>query len=187
MTAPEFGKARRQLRRARIQDAIGLDRQVDIAGNRNTLLELLAAQTSTKFFELAADLDAVRSQFGDLEEDAVDLTVSLALADVEESDIDRVAVTALCFQSLARDGQFARLSQLSGRLNNLGERFRLERPFLAAVLTSLSEVVRERRASAIRHLDALLGFSDQRPEPRQRTAQAVDDLLVATAVVGRVG
>lgn len=183
MSAPDFPRARRQLRRARIEDALALDRDVDIVSHRDELLEVLTRQIEPREFDRAeSEAGGAQARFGQLDEDTVDLTVSLALADIEEPDIDTVTVMSLCFQALARDGQFARLAQLSARLINLGQRFQIERPYLAVLLTALADVVLEKRVAAKRQLDALLGFTQQRPEPRRRSAQAVDDLLVATAL-----
>src|ERR1035438_978658 len=123
MPAPDFLEARRQLRRSRLEDALGLGRSVNVDLYRNRLLEPLAT---------AADDPVTR--FDSLDPNTVDTVVSMALADVEETAEDALTVALVGIGALAADGQFARLSLLADRLFSLSRRIGERRPYLSAAV-----------------------------------------------------
>jgi hypothetical protein len=100
MPIPDWAESRRQLRRARIQDALGMQREgVNVWRHRDRLLERLAMVSNEDLTE-----------FDTLAEDTVETVVSLALAELDESAEDSLVVILLCLRVLAADGHFARLS-----------------------------------------------------------------------------
>lgn len=169
---PDFSRNRRLLRRSRIEDSLGLERRVNVQLNRDSLLELAA---------VAADDDG--TDFLSLDEDAVDTIVSIALAEVDESASDSLAVALLCLQVLARDGQFARISQLSQRIAEIASYFDVERPFLHLVLVSLVEAIEGRRTVALTRLDTALGAGGVSPRLQaSHSRENRSDLVVAVAL-----
>jgi len=178
-----FSVARRQLRRARVEDALGLDRTVASGRHRDRLLERLAEAADAPLLDQAEATDEqVAADFGTLAEDVVDMTVSLALAELDEADADALTVTLMCVQVLALDGQFARLAQLSSRLRTLAERFEVERPFLSLAVAAFAATLEGRRGEPARRLRAALGDGTTKPERKPRTPRNVDDLLVAASL-----
>jgi len=172
MAAPDFARARRQLRRARIEDALQMKRNVNVALNRDRLLERLTPAS-----------DIRTEDFDELDEVTVDLVVSMALAEVEEPDLDALSVALMCIIVLSADGQFARLEQLSPRLMSLGERFQVERPYLADTVLALAEALKGYRRRPRRRLDARLGFRDNvRPVRLLRSRELINDIIAATAM-----
>lgn len=172
MSQPDFARARRQLRRARIEDAFGLTRQVNVALYRDRLLELLAVAS-----------DDVPQQFDALDEAAVDLVVSMAMAVVDEDDADTLSIVLMCIRVLAADGQFARLGQLNPRLKAVGQRFEIERPYLAATCIALAQVLKGDRETGQVGLDAVLGLRRSvSPTRGQRSRESIDDIVAAAAL-----
>jgi len=97
MPVPDFHASRRQLRRSRIQDALGLRRDgVNVELHRNRLLEQLANAADNPVHE-----------FDVLPNTTVDTVVSLALTEIEEKAAETLIVVLLCVGVLAADGQFA--------------------------------------------------------------------------------
>ena len=105
MPTPDVSRARRQLRRARIQDALGLERGPNVIRYRNQLIELVARAAASPV-----------AQFGELLEEDVDTLVSVAATAVEEDPLDSLSVDVLAIEALSSDGQFARLAQLAPSL-----------------------------------------------------------------------
>lgn len=172
MSQPDFARARRQLRRARIEDAFGLSRQVNVSLYRDRLLELLAAAS-----------DDIPQQFDALDEATVDLVVSMAVAEVDESDIDTLSIVLMCVRVLAADGQFARLGQLNSRLKAVGQRFEIERPYLAATCIALAQTLKGDRDTGRVRLDAILGLRRSVPPTRSpRSRESIDDIVAAAAL-----
>jgi superfamily II DNA/RNA helicase len=127
-------------------------------------------------------LDSDR-EFDSLAEDVVDTVVSLALAELEESPEDALGVVLLCLRVLATDGQFARLSLLADRLEGIGRRREVERPFLALCSAAFASALKGREAQARRLLDERLGFSGSPPAPTvARSRDQVNDLLACVAL-----
>ncbi len=177
MVAPDFFLSRRQLRRARIQEALGLPRQVNVTMHRNRLLERLV---------LASDEES--GQFDSLPEDTVDTVVSLALAELDEPAVDALVVVLLCVKVLAADGQFARLALLAARLRFLGDVLQVERPFLALATRSLATALQGQEAAARRQLDERLGVVNTgRTLSAPRSREHANDLLMAGTVRSVVG
>jgi replicative superfamily II helicase len=173
MAAPDFARARRQLRRARVEDALQMNRNVNVALNRDRLLERLAPASDLGF----------ENSFDELDEVTVDLVVSMALAEVEEADVDALSVVLMCVRVLSVDGQFARVEQLGPRLASLGERFQVERPYLADTVMALAQVLKGQRDAPHRHLDAMLGLTDTvQPLRLPRSRELINDIIAATAL-----
>lgn len=173
MVAPDFLLSRRQLRRSRLQDALGLLREgVNVGRHRDRLLEQLAR---------AADEPVL--EFDSLPPSTVDLVVSLALADVEEKAADALGVVLLCVRVLAADGQFARLNVLAERLSTLSRRLVIERPYLATATEALALVLRSRERPAQRLLEERLGITgDRAVQAVARSREQLDDLLIAATL-----
>jgi hypothetical protein len=168
-----FAVSRRQLRRARIQDVVTVEREgVNVGLHRNRLLEPLAIESA----DTSIDFDS-------LADDNVDMVVSLALADLDEPGIDSLRVLLLCLGILARDGQFARLAQLADKIDSLSRTFHSTRPYLTAALNSLSLALKGRGGRAQRVLGEVLGLSGAPPPHRvRRDDDQLGDLLAATAM-----
>ena len=149
MPAPDFNVSRRQLRRSRVQDALGLPREgVNVELHRNRLLEQLAGAADKPVHEFDALPDAT-----------VDTVVSLALTEIEEKATETLVVVLLCVGVLAADGQFARLSLLADRLHALGQRVALERPYLATSVEAFARALQSKERSAELLLQERLGIT----------------------------
>lgn len=177
MPGPDFPLSRRQLRRARIQDALGLEREgVNVPLHRNRLLERLAA---------AADEHV--SEFDSRPESVTDTVVSLALTELDEAAPDALVVVLLCVAVLADDGQFARLALLADRLRTVGGRLEVERPFLWTATNALASLLQGAERDASRALEERLGLATGPNGPgtaqrRPRSREQLNDLLAATAL-----
>ena len=84
--------------------------------------------------------------------------MSVALARVTESALDRVAVLLPSAELLARDQQFARLRQLSAIFRDARDDLRSERPFLAVTLDAVQHHLAGRERAAERRLAQAIGF-----------------------------
>lgn len=173
MPSPDFLYSRRQLRRSRLQDVLGLTRgAVDIRLHRNRLLE-----------QLAAAADNPTPSFDTLSERTVDTVVSLALAEIDESAIDALIVVLLCVRVLAADGQFARLRLLAERLRSLSGRLVVEKPYMASAVEAFALALQARDRAAELLLEERLGIS---PTLRLGTValgrSQIDDILMAATL-----
>jgi hypothetical protein len=171
---PDYAHARRVLREARVQEAIGeLFNAETVAANRDRLLHVLTQKS------LATD-----TTFGHLSDDQVETVVSIAVSAVEENSDDAVTVNLLCLLVLATDGQFARLAQIAGRLDVFQRQHAVERPFWALALRALSMALRGRETQALRLLNERLGVSGAiSPENRrEQTAQQTSDVIAAATL-----
>jgi superfamily II DNA/RNA helicase len=170
MPPPDFSASRRQLRRSRLQDALGLEREgVNVTLHRNRLIEQLA---------IAADNPADR--FDALSASTVDTVVSLALADIDENALDTLVVVLLCVRVLAADGQFARLSLLADRLSSLSRRLTIERPYLAAAVEAFALALKADERSGELLLEERLGLSEALGRPAARTSREhLSEILMA--------
>jgi hypothetical protein len=172
MPAPDFLEARRQLRRSRLEDALGLQRSVNVDLYRNRLLEPLA---------IAAD-DPV-TMFDSLDVNTVDTVVSMALADVEEKAEDSLTVVLLSIGVLAADGQFARLSLLADRLFSHSRRISERRPYLSAAVEAFAHVLQSRQTTARQLLLEHLGLTETAAPARVASSrEQLDDILMATTL-----
>jgi hypothetical protein len=172
MPAPDFLEARRQLRRSRLEDALGLQRSVNVDLYRNRLLEPLA---------MAAD-DPVTG-FDSLDPNTVDTVVSMALADVEEKAEDSLSVALVSIGALAADGQFARLSLLADRLFSLSRRVGERRPYLSVAVEAFAHVLRSRQPAAEQLLLERLGLTARAAPARVAgSREQLDDMLMATTL-----
>lgn len=173
MPPPDFLLSRRQLRRSRLLDALRLPRDgVNVALHRNRLLEQLARAS-----------DNPVTDFDSLPENTVDIVVSLALAELDETALDALSVVLMCIRVLASDGQFARLNLLADRLESLSRRLSVERPYLATASQAFALVLQSKERSAENLLNERLGFSGRAIEnmaPRSR--EQFNDILMATAL-----
>lgn len=174
MPAPDFLLSRRQLRRVRVQDALGLERQgVNARLHRDRLLERLAiaADDSSEGFDL-------------LPEGVVDTVVSLAVAEIDERTEDTLNVVLLCVKVLAADGQFARLALLADKLRLHARMLEIERPFLSLAVVALSDALQSREPRARRSLRERLGIEGvgELPPPLPRAREHLNDLLCATVM-----
>lgn len=148
MTAPDFARSRRQLRRARVQSALTMARQgVDPRLHRDRLLELLA------FERLDNELS-----FGQLTEDEVETIVAIALADVTDHPHDRIFVLSECINLLVRDGQFARVNLLAVRLRSAATQISSKRHYLQLATTSISFALTSNRRRALSDIDRATQF-----------------------------
>lgn len=169
MTPPDFRTSRQALRAARVSDALGANRAIEIGEHRDRLLELLLKDSRRE-----------DPGFGALREDRVDTVVSLALAEVVEDENEALYVILVCVQVLAQDGQFARLTHLYARLAGLASQFARDRPFLAATLESLAETLRGNRGRGRRVLRSALGLDGRNVARISRDrATALPDLVCA--------
>lgn len=172
MAPPDFLLSRRQLRRVRVQDALGLEREgVNVRLHRDRLLERLA---------VAADEPS--AGFDVLAEGVVDTVVSLALAEIDERTEDTLSVVLLCVKVLAADGQFARLALAADRLRVHARMLDVERPFLSLAVTAFSDALQSREPRARRLLQQRLGLEGvgDLPAPLPRVRENLNDLLCAT-------
>lgn len=174
---PDFGLHRRRLRRLRVSEALRLDVDVDEQQrSRDLLIEALLQA-------VPSDANEGEVQFATADDALLDLVVSMALAVFPERDSDALSVILACGQVLAKDGQFARLQQLAGRFQSIGQRLQLERPFLSAQLDAMGQVLKGRRSTALSRLRDVLGLRpNSKPVPVQRSQEALSDLLAATAL-----
>lgn len=172
MPTPDFLLSRRQLRRVRVQDALGLERVgVNARLHRDRLLERLA---------IAADEPS--AGFDLLPEGVVDTVVSLAVAEIDERTDDTLNVVLLCVGVLAADGQFARLALLADKLRLHARMLEVERPFLSLAVVAFSDALQSREGRARRSLQQRLGLDDvgELPSPVPRVREHLNDLLCAT-------
>ncbi len=162
----------RRLRRTRIRLALGLDgTQVAEQHERATALLLLAQGATSN-----------QPQFDEVPEAIVDLAVSVGLTTAPDEDTDLLRAIALTCHVLSRDGQFARLRQLSFRLRAVGARFEVERPFLAVFIAAFADVLGGNRDSARDRLSSALGFASSPSLSASRTWEQLSDVLVSTAL-----
>ncbi len=173
MPVPDFARSRRQLRRARIQDALSMPREgVNLRLERDRLLERLA---------VIAGADA--RGFDELDEGTIETVVSVAVAEVDEAPADSLFVALLSSLILAQDGQFARLSLMGQRLSGLARRLEGERPYLALAVDSFAMSVQGREVGALEQLQARLsGNTPVRDTPISMNRDHLDDLLSAAAM-----
>ena len=173
MPAPDFNVSRRQLRRSRVQDALGLPRDgVNVELHRNRLLEQLANAADNPVHEFDALRDAT-----------VDTVVSLALTEIEEKATETLVVVLLCVGVLAADGQFARLSLLADRLHSLSQRIALERPYLATSVEAFALALQSKERSAELLLKERLGVTTEVNHQAVRpNRENLDDLLMAVTL-----
>ena len=171
MPAPDFPKARRQLRRARVEDALQLKRVVNLKLNRDRLLEPLV---------IAADLSDV--EFDTLHDDEIDTVVSIALTELDEPPTDALAVVLLCLRVLAVDGQFARLKLLADRLSSLAERVEPHRPFLSKASLGLALCLRGMQLDALSVLDDALAGGRDVGAVRPQSREDLNDILMASTL-----
>ena len=174
MASPDFLLSRRQLRRVRAQDALGLEREgVNVRLHRDRLLERLAEAA-----------DSPRKDFDALPEGVVDTVVSLAVAEVDEPVEHTLNVVLLCVRVLAADGQFARLALLADRLRLHVRMLEIERPLLHLAVAAFSDALQSNERRALRLLDERLGFGDRSylPPPLPRVREHLNDLLCATLI-----
>jgi hypothetical protein len=152
--------------------ALGLDgTQAAAQHERATALILLAQAATTN--QPAFDL---------VPEPVVDLAVSVGLTTAPDEDTDLLRALALTCHVLSRDGQFARLHQLSFRLRTVGARFEVERPFLAAFIAAFADVLHGRSDTARDRLAGALGLGSDPPLKAERTWEQVADVLVSAAL-----
>lgn len=172
MPTPDFFQSRRQLRRSRLQDALGLPREgVNIELHRNRLIEPLV---------IAADSPI--TDFGSLPQTTVDTVVSLALTELDETPIEALLVVLLCIRILAANGEFARLSLLAGRLQSLCRLITIDRPYLSAATAAFGLALQSREQSAVQILLQRLGISGT-PEPAIASSrEQINDILMATTL-----
>src|SRR5687768_7128359 len=112
MNSKNGKRARRELQRMRIIDALGMDpTEKREASWRNELLPLV---TSTIFSR--------QDDLGSGEQDEIESAVSVALARVAEDELDQLTSLATAAQLLSMQGQFARLAPLGKRFRDLGSR-----------------------------------------------------------------
>jgi len=167
LSEPDFAQSRRQLRRARIQDAVHLRREgFKVRTHRDRLLEILG-------IESLGEID----DFGHLDEEQVDSIVSLALAVVPEPSGSSINVLLVCLKVLVQDGQFARVSALAVRLDRQGSLHNVDRPHWAAALSAYAHALQGNRARARADLDRIIGSDNQTPVRSERSRQRLDDLL----------
>lgn len=167
-TDDELARSRRALRRARVQAALGIPRST-VQNHRDRLLLPLLETPGTH-----------EGDFDTLSEKSVDVVVSLATAEIDESGFDALAVMLMCIETLALDGQFARLATLAPRVSGVASRLRVERPYLRSAVDALGSLMRGDRPGA-RQLIA--GALDPAGDLAQvKSSEAVADLLVLAAV-----
>ena len=154
MPAPDFARSRRDLRRSRLEDALGLPREVNVQLHRDRLLE-----------RLAVNADNPVETFERLDPGVVDTVVSLAVAETDEDARNTLPVVLLCIRVLAADGQFARLSLLADKLHDLSQRLSTENPFLALATEGFALVLKNEDQRAQWLLEDRLGLSDKYVEP----------------------
>ena len=173
MATPDFLLSRRQLRRSRLQDALGLPRDgVNVNLHRNRLVE-----------ELVVAADSPVLHFDSLSPNTVDTVVSLALAEIDENAIDTLVVVLLCVRVLAADGQFARLSLLADRLGSLSHRLSVERPYLAAATEAFALALQSKEHSAELLLEERLGISGMTGRAAFASSrEQLDDILMAISL-----
>lgn len=174
LTPQRRAASQRLLRQARIENALNLERSVDIERHRDRLLSRLSLEAAR----------AEPADFAQLPEGAVDLVVSLATADVAEAALDRLAVALLCIETLAKDGQFARLSIIADRLLLLRDELSVKRPILATSVVGLANWLKGFPTRAARNVDG--EFARLRQEPQLRTAETECDLLLMTSLRSRL-
>jgi hypothetical protein len=167
MPTPDFAKARRQLRRARIQDALGLERSAQVRKHRDILIESLVVAAASPVHN-----------FGDLPEEAVDSLVSVAVTPVEEDPLDFLSVELMTIEALAADGQFARLAQMAPPLGRTSEQLQTRRPVLAAASVGLARYIAQDVIGARSAVEEVL--RDSIVEPGSRSAPFTDYLLAST-------
>lgn len=173
MPTPDFFLSRRQLRRSRLQDALGMPRAgVNVDLHRNRLLE-----------QLAEAADNPVSEFDSLPSTTVDTVVSLALSEIDEKATDALLVVLICIRILACDGQFARLNVLADRLNSISRRLSVERPYLEVATGAFALVLRSRESGATSLLNERLGISRQAiPASVAADREQLNDILMAVTL-----
>ncbi|MFB1298614.1 DEAD/DEAH box helicase [Mycobacterium sp. pW049] len=169
----DYAFSRRQLRRARIQDVLTMGREGVVVGlHRDRLLEPLTVESV-----------APSAGFNVLDENSVDMVVSVAIAEVDESAIDALNVLLLCINALAKDGQFARVTLLADRLYNSVRAIETERPFLTAAVQAFSRVINNQKRNALLTLNEILGLSDAGVTRRvQKDTRQIGDILAANVL-----
>ncbi|MET8893546.1 DEAD/DEAH box helicase [Streptomyces albogriseolus] len=168
----EFTRARQELRNARIRDVLSTEEANSgkVRDARNRLLEVL--MLATDIGESSAD------DFDSTELAIVDSAVSLALADVEESDIDSLVVVLMCIQVLASDGHFARLSLLGLKIESIGQNFRESRPYLTLACQAFGMILRGRERGARSRLN--IALTEGVASARRSHDQVLDVLICAS-------
>jgi hypothetical protein len=164
-----MARSRRALRRARVQAALGIPRSTVESHRDRLLLTLLEGPGQHQ------------GTFDSLPENTVDVVVSLATADIEEGSTDALSVMMMCIETLALDGQFARLATLAPRLSGVGSRLQVERPYLWAAIEGMAHLMRGSQAAALAAASAVLTPSDER-SAQTRTDEAISDLIVLAAL-----
>jgi hypothetical protein len=125
---PDFAQSRRQLRRARVQNALTMPNQgVNRRLHRDRLLEPLALER--------LDRD---TSFEDLAEDKVETLVAVALAEIADDPQDRAFILLECLNVLIRDGQFARMRLLAERLRGITKTASDGRPYLQISISAIA-------------------------------------------------
>lgn len=163
---PDFEKARRQLRRARIQDALGIQRSLDVEKYRNLLLERLPAAA-----------DSVEGTLGGgLTPEAIDSLVSLAVTRIPEQALDSLSVKLMAIEALAGDGHIARLRQLSQQLEPIADDLASSRPLLSAAVTGLSRYLENDSTGA----EAAVAGVVERSPAMESSAPLIDYLLLSS-------
>lgn len=167
-----FDRERRNLRKARILDALGqAPDEVVERRDRDSLLAgigLWATNTSASIDKLeATNLDA---------------TLSAALARVAEHPMDSLAVLSAASQVLAADGHIARLKPLSQRYRDLASQIAVERPALAVVLDAFASVVSDEPRVGEQRLAAFFGSASRSAQPIPKDWSNVADVFLANAL-----
>ncbi|MEO6533923.1 MAG: DEAD/DEAH box helicase [Pseudolysinimonas sp.] len=169
---PDFFLARRQLRRARIEDALALPLDVNTRLYRDRLLERLA---------VAADQGT--EDFDELAEDVIDTVVSIALSELREDPTETIVVVATCIEVLARDGQFARIWVLASRVRQLAEE--LGNGLVAEVLRSVADLMLGQPTRAVERLQGEIGRRTRNGSAIPTDADATIEEFILAVGIGR--
>jgi len=115
-----------------------------------------------------------------LPEASVDLVISLATANVDETPLDRLAVSVLCIETLAKDGQFARLNIIADRLSLLRRELEGDRDILGVVVEAFAKWLKGSASQALRDLN--LALERLQAEPAGRSVESESDLVLLTSL-----
>ena len=171
MAEPDFAQSRRQLRRARVQNALTMrPRGVNRRTHRDRLLEPLALER--------LDRD---TSFEDLGEDQVETLVAIALAEIADDPQDRAFILLECLNVLIRDGQFARMKLLAERLRGVARSASDGRPYLRMSISAIASSLAGSPRHAASDLNRGLG-PDAQVDERHRDDTSRLDLAVAAAI-----
>ncbi|MER6654565.1 DEAD/DEAH box helicase [Streptomyces sp. NPDC000971] len=168
----EVIRARQELRNARIRDVLSGDPPEGdrVRAARDRLLEVVMRATDMEA-ESADDFDSAELA-------VIDTAVSLALAEVSESETDSLLVILMCIQVLSIDGHFARLSLLGRKIEDLGQSFNNTRPYLALACRAFGLVLRGMERNA--HGQLTTALMEGTGSSRRSTEQILDVLVCAS-------